>query len=66
MRLCDAATGRLVRELRAGDESVSVFSVAFSPTDHRLLAVGYGGHVDVSYVALWDIDAGTELVRYQE
>src|SRR5262249_6805893 len=33
-------------------------SVAFSPTDNRLLAVGHGG-----YVALWDIDAGTELAR---
>ena len=40
-----------------------VGSVAFSPTDHRLLAVGYGGQADVSYVALWDIDAGTELAR---
>ena len=38
-------------------------SVAFSPTDHRLLAVGYGGAADVSHVALWDIDAGTELTR---
>ena len=37
--------------------------MAFSPTDHRLLAVGYGGPADVSYVALWDIDAGTELAR---
>ena len=62
MRLWDAATGRLVRELSAGDKS-RVFSVAFSPTDNRLLAVGYGGQADVSYVALWDIDAGTELAR---
>ena len=62
VRLWDAATGRLVRELPAGDNS-SIFSVAFSPTDNRLLAVGYGGQADVSYVALWDIDAGTELVR---
>ena len=37
--------------------------MAFSPTDNRLLAVGYGGQADVSYVALWDIDAGTELAR---
>ena len=37
--------------------------MAFSPTDKRLLAVGYGGEPDVSYVALWDIDAGTELAR---
>src|SRR5262249_4243719 len=33
------------------------------PTDHRLLAVGYGGQADVPHVALWDIDAGTELPR---
>ena len=62
VRLWDAATGRLVRELSAGDKG-RVSSVAFSPTDNRLLAVGYGGRADVSYVALWDIDAGTELAR---
>ena len=62
VRLWDAATGRLARELSAGDSS-SIFSVAFSPTDNRLLAVGYGMQADDSYVALWDIDAGTELVR---
>jgi WD40 repeat protein/tetratricopeptide (TPR) repeat protein len=62
VRLWDAATGRLVRELPAGDNH-SIFSVAFSPTDSRLLAVGCGQTADVSYVALWDIDAGTELVR---
>ena len=37
--------------------------MAFSPTDHRLLAVGYGGEAGVSYVALWDIDAGREVAR---
>ena len=62
VRLWDAATGRLVRELPAGDKG-RVSSVAFSPTDSRLLAVGYGGEADVSHVALWDIDAGTELAR---
>ena len=62
VRLWDAATGRLVRELSAGDKG-RVYSVAFSPTDNRLLAVGYGGQADVSYVSLWDIDAGTELAR---
>ena len=63
VRLWDAATGQLVRELPAGDGKGSIHSVAFSPTDNRLLAVGYGGQPDVSYVALWDIDAGTELAR---
>jgi len=62
VRLWDAATGRLVRELSVGDKG-SIQSLAFSPTDNRLLAVGYGGQADVSYVALWDIDAGTELAR---
>jgi WD40 repeat protein len=62
VRLWDAATGRLVRELSAGGKS-RIRSVAFSPTDNRLLAVGHGGPADGSYVALWDIDAGTELAR---
>ena len=59
VHLWDAATGRLVRELSADNET-GVYSVAFSPTDHRLLAVGHGGPPSVS---LWDIDAGTELAR---
>ena len=42
VRLWDAATGKLVRNLSAGDKG-RVSSVAFSPTDNRLLAVGYGG-----------------------
>ena len=46
-----------------GRRQGSILSVAFSPTDNRLLAVGYGGQADVSHVALWDIDAGTELAR---
>ncbi len=67
LRLWDAATGQLVRELSAGDEG-RIESVAFSPADDRLLAVGYGvpqqsGRTDISYVALRDIDAATELVR---
>ncbi len=62
VRLWDAATGRLVRVLSAGDRS-SIYSVAFSPTDHRLLAVGHGGPGAGSAVALWDIDAGRELLR---
>jgi WD40 repeat protein/serine/threonine protein kinase len=62
VRLWDAATGQLVRELTAGDKG-RVHSVAFSPSDPRLLATGYGGHVGVSYVALWDIDAGKEVAR---
>ncbi len=62
VRLWDAATGRLVRELSPGGEG-GVASVAFSPSDNRLLAVGYGGDAKVSYVALWDIDAGTERAR---
>src|SRR5262249_10289859 len=62
LRLWDAATGRLVRELSA-DNKGRVHSVAFSPIDNGLLAVGYGGQADASYVSLWDIAAGTELAR---
>jgi WD40 repeat protein len=61
--LWDAGTGRLVRELQAADRSsAEIFSVAFSPADSRLLAVGCA-HDAVSYVSLWDIDAGIELAR---
>jgi WD40 repeat protein/tetratricopeptide (TPR) repeat protein len=62
VRLYDAATGRPVRELSAGSKS-GTSSVAFSPTDHRLLAVGTGEAATGSYVTLWDIDAATELAR---
>ncbi len=62
-----ASLGRRHGATRAGNchpaTKGQVSSVAFSPTDNRLLAVGYGGRADVSYVALWDIDAGTELAR---
>ncbi len=62
VRLWDAATGRLVRDLSAGDTS-RVFSVAFSPTDSNLLATGHGGQANLSYVSLWDIHTGTEIAR---
>jgi WD40 repeat protein len=62
LRLWDAATGRVVRELSAGDQGV-LQSVAFSPTDRRLLAVGYYGQQDNCYFALWDIDAAAERAR---
>jgi WD40 repeat protein/tetratricopeptide (TPR) repeat protein len=67
IRLWDVSTGQLVRELPAGDKG-RVHSIAFSPTDNRLLVAGYGGlsngeHAGVSHVALWDIDTGTELAR---
>src|SRR5262249_35909543 len=62
LRLWDAPTGRLVRQLSASDES-RVFSVAFSPTDSNLLATGHGGQANVSYISLWDIHAGTEIAR---
>jgi WD40 repeat protein/tetratricopeptide (TPR) repeat protein len=65
VRLWDAATGRLVRELSAGDKSL-VSSVAFSPTNNRLLAVGYHRQADVSLVVLWDVDGGRELARLSE
>jgi WD40 repeat protein/serine/threonine protein kinase/tetratricopeptide (TPR) repeat protein len=60
VHLWDPITGRLVRQLKVDNES-DVFSVAFSPTDCRLLAVGHGE--PTPFVSLWDIDAGTELAR---
>ena len=62
LTLWDATTGRLVREL-ATDTKGTISTLAFSPTDYRLLAVGYFGQQESPYVALWDIDAGTELAR---
>jgi WD40 repeat protein len=62
VQVWDAATGRLVRKLPAGGKS-GTFSIAFSPTDSRLLAVGHGGQTGDSYVSLWDIDSGKEMAR---
>jgi WD40 repeat protein len=56
LRLWDAATGRAVRDLPAGNRG-EITSVAFSPTDDRLLAIGFGS----AQVALWDIDGGAEI-----
>ena len=61
--LWDAATGRLLRDFRDTDDGDDdIYSVAFSPTDGRLLAAGVG-RSNGSFVSLWDIDAGTELAR---
>lgn len=62
VRLWDATTGKVVRELSSAS-SGRPGSVAFSPTDARLLAVGYSSGTDVSHVTLWDIDAATEIAR---
>ena len=63
LRLWEAAMGRLVRELPAIEKD-RLFSVAFSPSDHRLLAVGYRRAADAfSCRGSWDIDAGTEQAR---
>lgn len=56
LRIWDAATGQPAMELPAGSRAdLSADSVAFSP-DGRLLAAGYGGGQDVSYIELWDIE----------
>jgi WD40 repeat protein len=57
--LWDAATGRRVRALSTGGRGV--VRAAFSPTDNRLLAIGYGRQEGVSSVALWDVDTGEVL-----
>jgi WD40 repeat protein len=61
LRLWDATTGQLVRQLSVHDASAAR-SVAFSP-DKRVLAVGLGANKAASYVTLWDIDNGHELAR---
>ena len=77
LRVKDAATGRVVRVLPRSDDidpdsastlsavnaaTMSPDSVAFSP-DNRLLAAGFGGARDVSFVELWDLDRGERLAR---
>ena len=52
-----------VRELSSRRQGTRPQRRVSRPTDNRLLAVGYGGQADISYVSLWDIDAGTELAR---
>lgn len=60
LRLWDATSGQLVRQVSAGAGTAS--SVACSP-DNRLVAVGYGGSKADSYVALLDMDSGRQLAR---
>jgi WD40 repeat protein/Flp pilus assembly protein TadD len=56
LRIWNAATGQPAMELSEGSRTdIIADSVAFSP-DGRLLAAGYGGIKDVSYIELWDID----------
>lgn len=62
VRIWDASTGRLVRELPAVEQN-STISIAFSPSNDSLLAVGCGSTSGASYIGLWDIHAGTELAR---
>ena len=63
VRLWDAATGRLVRELSAGDRSRDLTAWRSRPPTIACWPWGTADTADVSYVALWDIDAGTELAR---
>lgn len=62
VRLWDAATGQLVRELDAGDRWF-VSAIAFSPSDRHLLAVGCTRTGEEAHVLLWDIDAAGERAR---
>ena len=56
LRIWDAATGQPAMEFPKGSRAdLMADSVVFSP-DGRLLAAGYGGIKDVSYIDLWDID----------
>ncbi len=61
MQLWDAATGKRLRRL-PGEDKGAIYSIAFSP-DNQLVAAGFGGQDNVSYVVLWDIDSGQRLVE---
>ena len=56
VRLWDASTGKLVRELKGHTHAVG--AMAFSP-DSRRLATGGGDGT----LRLWDVEAGTEISR---
>lgn len=61
VRLCDASSGELVRELMANKDG-RVTRLAFSP-DGRLLAVGHSGGNDHSHISLCEVDSGVRLAR---
>ncbi|HUY36301.1 MAG TPA: PDZ domain-containing protein [Pirellulales bacterium] len=60
LQLRDGATGEVVAQLPERSDDLATHSVAFSP-DNRLLAVGFGGKKDVSFIELWDIDRRERL-----
>jgi WD40 repeat protein len=57
VRVRDAATGRVRRELHYADEH-RVLALAFSPSGRRLAAAGTSGAVKI-----WDPETGRELLR---
>jgi WD40 repeat protein/tetratricopeptide (TPR) repeat protein len=62
IRIKDAATGKTVRTIGERTDGMSPDSIAWSP-DNRLLAAGYGGAKDISFVELWDLDRGERLAE---
>ncbi|MFN0056573.1 MAG: hypothetical protein ACKV0T_30875, partial [Planctomycetales bacterium] len=58
--LRDSTTGDAVTLLAGGSDGMRSDSVAFSP-DNRLLALGYGGKQNVSFIELWDIARSEKL-----
>ena len=62
VQLWDATTGQQLRQLPS-IASEHIDSIAFSPKDQHLLAVGCSGPQQVSHITLWDIEAMTERAR---
>jgi WD40 repeat protein len=56
LSLWDAATGKKVRDMRAGSIPITVESIAFSP-DSRYVAAGEGGGL----VCVWDVETGSSI-----
>lgn len=62
LQLRDGVTGQLLLNLPERSDGLRSDSVAISP-DGRLLAAGFGGRKDVSFIELWDIERRERLAE---